>query len=294
MTAPSPQPSDANATPTPPVTPIPAAPAPSPGASLTIPVPASRAAWLAVGLAIGLLLAVASPLLAPGGAGPSLAPGRTLAADPAASSAPQRTISVTGTGKVVIAPDVADVRLGVRVTKPTAKDARAAAAEIMTAVIAAIKAAGVADADLKTTTLSLSPVYEYPSGGSPRLTGYQLVNAVVVTVRQLDTVSAVVDGAMAAGANTMDGVTFRVADAAKAEEQARQAAMLQARAKAQTLASTAGSVIDTVASITETSMGTPYPVALNGAGAAAKDASTPIQAGTNEVTVTVSVVFLLR
>lgn len=265
-----------------------------PPSSLTIALPTSRASWLAVGLAAGLLAAAIAPSLLPGVA-PSLVPGRTLAADPAGTP-PEHTINVTGTGKVVISPDVADVRLGVTITKPTVAEARSAAASAMTAVLAAIRKAGVADADLKTSILSLYPAYDYPAGGGhPRLKGYTIANAVVATVRSIDNVGAAIDGAMAAGATTMDGVTFRVADPARAEEQARQAAMTQAKAKAQTLAAAAGVTIDGVATISESSSGTPYPIAYAAGGASiAKDVATPVQAGTNEVTVTVSVVYLIR
>jgi uncharacterized protein YggE len=260
--------------------------------TITIPLPTSRAAWLAIGLAAGLLAVAIAPSLLPGRA-PALQPGPTLAAD-ASSTTPEHTNSVSGTGKVVISPDIADVRLGVSVTKPTVAEARSSAASIMTAVIDAIRKAGVADADLKTSVLSLSPAYDYPAGGgTPRLKGYTISNAVVATIRSLETAGAVIDGAMAAGATTMDGITFRVADPARAEEQARQAAMAQAKSKAQTLATAAGVAIEGVATISESSSGSPYPIAYSPAAGVAKDAATPVQAGTNEVTVTVTVVYLI-
>ena len=91
-----------------------------PPTSITIPLPRRPAVWLAIGLAAGLVVAaIASPAFAP----------RPIAgADP--TTPPEHTISVTGTGKVVVTPDIADLRLGVSVTKPTVKAARAAAAEI--------------------------------------------------------------------------------------------------------------------------------------------------------------------
>ncbi len=264
-----------------------------PSRTITIPLPTSRAAWLAAGLAVGLLAAALAPSLVPATA-PSLTPGRTLAADPS-GAVQEHTISVTGTGKVVISPDIADLRLGVSVTRSTVAEARSSAASIMTSVIDAIRKAGVAEVDLKTSVLSLYPAYDYPTGGgTPRLKGYTISNAVVATIRSIDAAGAVIDGAMSAGATTMDGITFRVADPARAEEHARQAAMAQAKSKAQTLASAAGVAIDGVASIGESSSGTPYPVAYSAGAAVAKDVATPVQPGTNEVTVTVSVVYLIR
>jgi hypothetical protein len=250
---------------------------------LTIPVPGSRIGWLATGLAGGLL---AANLLAP-----AFAPRTTLAVDPAT---PEHTINVTGTGRVVVSPDIADLRLGVVVTKPTVKAARAAAAESMTDVLAALRALGIAEKDLQTTSLSLQPVYDYSnSGNAPKLTGYTLTNSVAVTIRDLDKISDAIDDALAAGATTMDGVSFRVEDPAAAEAAARQDAMTEARARADTLAASAGVSIVGVASISETSSPVPYPVWYGAARVAAEDASTPIEAGTNEVAVTVSVAYLI-
>jgi len=257
-----------------------------PANTIAIPLPGSRVAWLAAGLAAGLLVAGLST--------PAFAPQASLAADP--TTPPEHTLSVNGTGKVVISPDIADLRLGVSATKPTVKDARAAAATSMTAIINSLKKLGIADADLKTTQLSLQPVYDFSANRNPpRLTGYTLSNVIVVTIRDLDLASAAIDGAMAAGATTMHGISFRVADPARAEQQARQAAMTQAKAKAETLAAAAGVSISGVKSIAETTSGNPYPVPyLESAGAAARDVATPVEAGTNEVTVMVSVVYLIR
>ncbi|MET1231347.1 MAG: SIMPL domain-containing protein [Candidatus Limnocylindrales bacterium] len=257
-----------------------------PPTSITIPLPSRPVVWLAIGLAGGLLVAaVASPAFAP----------RPIAgADPTAP--PEHTISVNGAGKVVVSPDIADLRLGVSVTKPTVKAARAQAAGSMTKVIAALKNLGIADKDIKTTNLSLQPVYTYPNnGGTPKLTGYTLANTVAVIIRDLDKIGDAIDDSLAAGATTMDGVTFRVEDPAGAEQQARTEAMAQAKSKAETLASGAGVRITGVSTISETSSPIPYPIPYFGAAgeAAARDVSTPVQTGTNEVTVSVAVVYLI-
>ena len=108
------------------------------------------------------------------------------------------------------------------------------------------------------------------------------------------TISDVIDGALAAGATTLNGITFRVDDPSAAEAQARVAAMQDARAKADQLAKAAGVSITGVASITEQSENVPVPVPyFAAAGGADKAASTPVQAGTNEVDVSVSVVYLI-
>jgi uncharacterized protein len=255
--------------------------------AITLPLPSRDGRrWLAIGLAAGLLAAVA--------ASPLLSAPHLLAANPS-PTANEHTISVTGTGKVTLSPDTADLRLGVVVTSTTVKGARASAAASMTRVIAALKAVGIADRDIATSWISLQPTYDYQSGANPpHITGYQFSNSVAVTIHDLDKVGDAIDGALAAGATSLDGVSFRVADEAAAEAQARQAAMTEAKAKAETLAGAAGVSITGVASIAEQVAGTPYPIYY---GAAAPDAGkavpTPVQPGTTDVTVTIAVVYLI-
>jgi hypothetical protein len=252
--------------------------------SITLPLPSGRAAYLAAGLALGMITAiVAGPLLA----------ARPILATEGTTTTAEHTISVTGTGKVLLSPDIADLRLGVSSTARTVKEARNEAASKMTAVIAALKGLGIDDKDIQTTTLSLQPTYDYSTNTNPpRLTGYVLSNAVAVTVRNLDKVGDAIDNSLAAGATTLDGVSFRVADESNAEKQARQAAMVEAQAKAKTLADAAGVSISGVASISESVAPIPYPMYYAAAGAA-KDASTPVQTGTNEISVTLTVVYLI-
>jgi uncharacterized protein YggE len=254
--------------------------------TISIRLPGTRARWLAAGLATGLLVAAI--------ASPAFAPRSILAVDPA--TAPEHTISVNGTGRVVISPDIADLQLGVSVTRPTVNAARQIAAEAMTKVLAALKKLGIDDKDLKTTILSLQPVYDYSnSGNAPKLTGYQLSNGVSVTIRDLGKLGDAIDNSLAAGATSLDGVTFRVEDPAQAAAQARTEAMAQAKTTAETLASAAGVSLGAVASISETAAPIPYPIAYAvPAAMAAKDLSTPVQPGTNEVSVSVSVVYLIK
>jgi uncharacterized protein YggE len=247
-----------------------------------------RLGWLAAGTFAGLVLAVAFA--------PALAPRPTSAVD-SAGTTPEHTISVSGVGRVTTVPDVADVSVGVNITRTKISDAQAAAATAMNAVLAALREAGVADKDIQTTSLSLQPVYDYSNNNSPRLTGYQISNTVTATVRQLDTISAVVDGALNAGANTLNGITFRLDDSTAAEAQARDAAMTNARAEADALARDAGVTISGVASISEQSVVPPTPQPYFAAAGAALDKnapSTPFSVGTNEVDVTVNVVYLIN
>ena len=214
------------------------------------------------------------------------------------SDAPKRnaaecgSIVVTGTGRVSVNPDLADVRLGVAITRPTAAAARTEAATVMTAILAAVDGAGVARPDVRTSTLSLQPRYDYRDGRAPTLTGYELANSAEITVRDLARLGEVIDGALAAGATSMDSLTFRVADPAPAEREARMAAMAIARSRADVLAEAAGLTIRGVADIVEgATAGSPGPLFKGARMAMAADMETPVEAGSTEIVVSVTVTF---
>jgi uncharacterized protein len=205
------------------------------------------------------------------------------------------SIVVTGTGRVAIAPDVADLRLGVAVARPTVEAARADAAATMAAILAAIDAAGVARRDVQTALLSVQPRYDYPDGKPPTLTGYELTNVVEVTVRDLGRLAEVVDGTLRAGATSMDGLSFRVDDPIPAEREARIKAMLAARARADVLAEAADLTIQGVSDITEGAViAPPGPRMKAERMMLAADAATPVQAGLTEISVTVTVSYRVR
>ena len=216
--------------------------------------------------------------------------GPTTAAPTSASDPATHTITVTATGKTTVVPDVARITLGVTITKPTVKAARAAAAQVMTNVIAAVKGLGVADADIQTVNLSLYP--QYAAGSSTRITGYTIGNQVQVTVRDLDKAGDVVDLATAKGATDLGGISFELADPVKALNDARAAAVAAARTSAQVMA-TAGSVsLGSVVSITDATVVTP--IYYGAARAVAADAvGTPVQPGTQDLSATVTVTFAI-
>ncbi len=210
-------------------------------------------------------------------------------------SEPPRTVAVGGTGRVTTAPDVVELRLGVAVTRPTAAAAQAEAAAAMTAVLGSLREAGVADRDLRTDGLSLQPVMDYRNDGPPELRGYEVRNGVVARLRDLTRLPAAIDGAIAAGATTLDGVRYDVENRAAAEAAARTAAVADALAKAAALAAAAGARLGPVLSVVEGSEAPPMPFPVaRGAKLMAMDAApTPVEAGEREVVVAVQVVIAL-
>jgi uncharacterized protein len=223
--------------------------------------------------------------------------GPTLAQSPGPTTVPgtnqnEHTISVTGTGTIHVTPDMADVQLGVQVTRDTVRAARDDAADAMNKVLAALRALGIADADLQTSYLNIGPFYDYNTS-TQRISGYQVSNVINVHVRDLTKLADVIDGSVTAGATTVNGVTFDVADRAGAERQAREAAVRDARAHADTLAGAAAVSIVGIVSISESTMVTPWPYPM-AARAGAADMATPVLPGTSDVSLTVSVVYLIQ
>jgi len=217
------------------------------------------------------------------------------------SDEPQRSdpdpgrIVVGGTGRMSVEPDIADLRLGVSVARPTVDTARGVAAETMAAILAAVADTGVDRRDVRTSLLSVQPRYDYRENQPPVLTGYELANVVEVTVRDLARLGDVVDGTLRAGATSMDGLSFRVADPAPAEREARLRAMAAARARADVLAEAAGLAIVGVSDIVEGVMPSPPEPRYKAARMmVAEDASTPVEAGSLEIAVSVTVTYRAR
>ncbi len=204
------------------------------------------------------------------------------------------TVSVSGVGVVTTTPDTASVQLGVTVTQATLADAQSQASTQMQAVIDALTAAGVAAKDIQTSSYYVSVVQNYDTNGNPSdVSNFQVQNMVNVVVRDIDTVGPILDGAVAAGANTVYGVNFYLDDSSAASTQARALAVQDAQKRAEELATAAGMTLGPVVSITEGySSG---PVYGKGGGAMAADAGVPapIQVGTTTIEVDVNVTYQL-
>jgi uncharacterized protein YggE len=161
-----------------------------------------------------------------------------------------RSVTVLGHGAAELAPDEAEVMLGVEVVRPTAAEARADAAAVMARVVGTLRDVGVGDRDIRTTDLSLGAELEYRPDGPPRRLGFRLANRLAVRTAP-DGVARVVDGAIAAGATSLDGVSFRVRDEADARREALRSAVDDARAAAEAICAAAGIGLGAVRSVRE-------------------------------------------
>ncbi len=203
---------------------------------------------------------------------------------------PMRTITVTGTGMVTLTPDVAYVYIGVQTqdaSASTAMDDNNARAQ---AVIDAIKSLGVEDKDIQTTNFSIYPEPVYDDNYNQIGVTYVVDNTVYVTVRDLGILGELLDGAFRAGANQIYSISFDVADKTEAVSQARLAAVENARRQADELAAATGVTIGDVQTISYYDS-TPSPVYYEARAALDKVSSVPVEAGSMQITTTVTIVY---
>lgn len=162
-------------------------------------------------------------------------------------------ITVTGEATVEVTPDMATISLGVTTTGANAVEAMAANSKALQTVIDRLKASGVEARDLQTANLSLYP--NWASGGesysAQSIADYTASNMLNVRVRALDTLGSVLDASITDGANTLNGITFELAVPGPALDQARVAAVADARARATVLVGAAGTKLGKIISVTE-------------------------------------------
>jgi uncharacterized protein YggE len=205
-------------------------------------------------------------------------------------------ISVTGEGKATGKPDVAIITLGVSRLADTVDAARNGAAASLDAMIKSMTDNGVSKDDIQTQQFNISPEYDYRNG-KQTLKGFRVTNVVTAKLREIDKTSKVVDDAVTAGGNDtqIQSVAFTIDNPDDLKKQAREAAIADAKAKAQTLASATGVSVGDPISISETATNIPitYDRALSGAAPEAAPA-TPIEPGTQDVTINVSVTWAIK
>lgn len=202
-------------------------------------------------------------------------------------------LSVSAEGLSEGRPDMAIINLGVTTEGQTAAAALAENARRMTALNAALRRAGVAERDIQTSNVSVYPQQQYVEGQQPRITGYQANNSVTAKVRAIDNTGRVIDAAVAAGGNTVNGVSFTYADPDRELDAARRDAIQEARRRAELYANALDMRVVRIVAVQEGGGYSP-PMPMPMERMAAQDASTPISPGQIETRVSVSVTFELR
>ncbi|SFF94489.1 hypothetical protein SAMN05518801_10444 [Novosphingobium sp. CF614] len=237
--------------------------------------------------------------LATGGAQPALA---QQASPVPAIEAGHTLLTVSAQGSSTRTPDMASYSAGVTTQGTTASEALSANSALMTRVIAALKQAGIADKDIQTSNLNLNPVYAQPKrqpdgsheDGPQRIVGYQATNTVSVRQRKLEAMGKVIDALVNAGANQVNGPNFMLAEPDAAQDEARKAAMKDARARANLYAGAAGLRVARIVSISESGGYAPTPVMyMRKEAMDVASAPPPVAAGELEMNVNLTVQFEL-
>ncbi len=202
------------------------------------------------------------------------------------------TLTVTGVGEATGAPDMATITIGVENQGDTAAAALDANSAQAAALIAAAKARGVADRDIQTSGLSIYPVYDQRtpnSEGAPQIAGYAVSNEVRVRLRDMAGLGETLGLLVGAGANQMRGIGFGIEDDTALMDEARKAAMADARRKAEIFAAAAGVKLGPIQSISEGGDVTVMPGGPMMRSMAAE--AVPVEAGESAVSVSVRVVW---
>lgn len=225
--------------------------------------------------------------------------GATLPA--AAQQMPGAPVLIDGTLLDVVAegtstrvPDLALIQAGVVTQAAGASDAMTQNAAQMRGVLAALRKAGIAERDLQTASVSLSPQYRYEQNQPPILTGYQASNQVSVRFRDIARSGPILDALVREGANNISGPNLTIDKPEAALDEARAAAIAKARARAELYAKAAGLRVERILSISESGTVPPVPMAVRVQGFKAAEAASEVVAGEQELSVSLSVRFLLK
>lgn len=224
-------------------------------------------------------------------------PQRAVAQTTPAESAQHGTLlSVSAEGTSEARPDLATLNVGVTTEGQTAQAALQENSRRMAALTQALRRAGVAERDIQTSNVSVYPQQQYREGEPPLITGYQANNTVTAKVRNIENTGRVIDAAVAAGGNNINGVSFSHANPEAQLDIARRDAIAEARRRAELYASALNMRVVRVVAVSEGGgYSPPMPFAMS----ARMDASPaapppPIAPGEIETRVSVNVTFELR
>jgi uncharacterized protein YggE len=204
-------------------------------------------------------------------------------------------LDIVADGEVVRRPDVVTIGAGVVTQAATAGEAMSENARRMSATIAALRKAGIAERDIQTSSINLSPQYRYGENVPPVITGYQASNQVSVRFRDVARSGAILDTLVAQGANQINGPSFALDKPDAALDEARTQAIATARARAELYAKASGMSVRRIVSISEAGSNAPQPpMMVMSMRAKSEGADTQVQPGEQKMTVSVAVSFELQ
>jgi uncharacterized protein len=260
----------------------------------------TKTLFVSIVVLLAVLLSACGPAVAPAAlpVPPSTGAAQVVPTPVVAPVQPSvRLLTISGTGQVMLKPDIAYIYVGVHTEKPSAAEAVAENNASTQKLIDALKAAGVDAKDIQTQNFSIYQNSQYGPDGKLTNTNYAVDNTVYLTVRKLDSLGDLLDTAVKAGANNVNSIQFDVADKTKALSQARAEAVKTAKAQAGELADAAGITLGDIQSIQYFDV-TPTPYfqgkGMGGGGAVAADVTVPINPGQMQVSATVTIAYEIK
>lgn len=206
---------------------------------------------------------------------------------------------VTGTGKVTVAPDIAKISLGIQENGSSLKGVQDSVNKKSKTLVDSLKTLGVGEGDIKTTSYSVYPQYDYTTP-SQRITGYQVSISYEVEIKNFDKLNDIFSVATANGANVAGGISFDLSDKLKKEklQEARGLGVAEAKEKAQGLAKASGITLGKVINVSEGGTDLIRPIPLMEKAGAGEPAEIPTQAdiqpGTTDITINISLSYEIR
>jgi len=222
------------------------------------------------------------------------------------NTAPTTTMTVSAEGKVTVKPDLAVINFSVVTQGNEPKSVQKINDGKMGAVIQYLKDSGIEEKDIKTTSYNLSPQYDYSWCNvssldsrvycPPKISGYILTQGVELKLRDLSKSGEVIGNLPGKGANEISSINFTIDDMEIPKIEARKEAIEKANTKALMMAEAAGVKLGKIANISEGSSYSPYPYATKSVEAYGQggDASSPIQVGSNDIVVNISVTYQIK
>lgn len=168
----------------------------------------------------------------------------------AASALAETRIAVNGTGEVRVSADTAVISLGVNARDKDVLKAQQKVNEIIAAIRAALIDKGIKEENINTDFINIYPLYDY-SGDQERLSAYNASSTLAIRVTDMESVGTLIDACFAAGANTLNGISFSASDTGHAKNEAMKKAVADAKSKAEILAEASGLRITGIEMITE-------------------------------------------
>lgn len=244
--------------------------------------------WLKIAALLVLVLILSA-------CGQTITPDRTAESPLGGSMAD--TITVMGYGQARGNPDMATVTVGFNITKTDISEAVGDSNEIIAEITAAMKGLGIVDTDIQTTGFNVWPedVWDPNTGQQTGEKRYHVDSTMQINIRNIDDVGKVLETALTNGANSIYGLNFGIQDTDDLADEARTAALKDARVRAEALANGLGLTIGEVSSVTDQSGGWIYPTFINAnMGVGGGGGEPPISQGQMAVNVSVNVTYLIE